>query len=274
MALGKTFKKAYMKAKKKAYGEKGVKGRYVRPGFTKGMGNLIKDVEMIKSRLNVEKKSQELDVSTFGLGQVSANGDGAVAIDITPIINTGTGSDQRIGDSLKMTGMSFPMSFSQQQYCLGNRKVRVSFLRVRTADNGVSAAEALAQVWDRNPLTVNTRDYNAPRRYRNSKTDGISVVRSQTYYIQGPQLDNASIGIDQSERNVKTVRFSVKLNDLLRFNTDFSANQPTGIKYFLVFQTDAGNSNGTTASTLDVPVQGVASGLDVRLAQRLWYVDN
>ena len=113
MALGKAIKKTYMKAKKKAYGEKGVKGRYIRPGFTKGMGNLIKDVEMIKSRLNVEKKYNDVDVLTHYVGQCFVNTEGAYYQDVTPAISQGVGESQRVGNSLKMTGMTFPLQFNQ-----------------------------------------------------------------------------------------------------------------------------------------------------------------
>ena len=172
MALGKAIKKTYMKAKKKAYGSKGVKGRYIRPGFTKGMGNLIKDVEMIKSRLNVEKKHKETDVDTFSVGQVNgASTEGSEVREVTPLITGGIDSDERIGRSLKLTGLSFPMSFTQQLGCLGDRKVRVTLLRVRSADGGVTGQEARDTVWDQNPLTT-MRDFNCPRAYRNSKKDG------------------------------------------------------------------------------------------------------
>jgi hypothetical protein len=265
MGLGRTIKKAYMKGKKKAYGSKGVKGRYIRPGFTKGMGNLIKDVEMIKSRLNVEKKHKDRDVITYNVGQVNNAVDGAFAADVTPIISQGTDSDERIGNSLKFTGMTLPMSFTQQVQCLGDRKVRVSLLRVKAADNDVTATEAFQHVWDVNPLT-GVRDFNAPRAYRNSKNDGISVIRSKVYTVKGPQLDNSSLGISATERNVLTCRFSVKLEDILRYE-DSSQTYPQGIRYILVIQCNAGNMGGGT-STLDVPVVDASSALDVRIGQR------
>ena len=272
MGLGKTFKKTYMKAKKKAYGSKGVKGRYIRPGFTKGMGNLIKDVEMIKSRLNVEKKHKEIDVTTFDIGQVNANIDHAVAFDVTPSIAQGLGSDDRVGNSLKMTGLTFPMSFTQMGTCLGDRKVRITLLRVRGADNLVTTSTALTQVWDENPLN-GLRDFDAPRAYRNSKNDGISIVRSMTCYVKGPQVDNGSPGTFDYERQIKNVRMSVKLNDVLRYSGD-GATAPDGIRYVLVFQCNAGNISNTTSSTLDVPVTSTDSGLKLRLGERAWWVDN
>ncbi len=235
----------------------------------------LAEIKEIKERLNVEKKHKELDVSTFELGQVSGNNDGAIVQDITPAIARGTDYNERIGNSLKLTGMTFPMSFTQQTQCLGNRKVRLSLLKVRASDNGVTGQEALEQVWEVNRLIGNSvRDYNAPRRYRNAKTDGISVVRSKTFFIKGPQLDAGSQGLDTQEKNTLTTRLSVKFNDILRFDEGVSATVPNGIKYYLVFQCDAGNVASGSASTLDVPVTSVSSGLIVRLGQRNWWVDN
>ena len=271
------WKDTARKAERKVFGKGGAKRRY---GIGKGKGGLklmtlAKDLEMIKNRLNVEKKHKELDVNTFTLGQVNGNTNDSAAIDITPIISEGTGHDERVGQSLKLTGMSFPVSFTQQTYCMGDRKVRMTLLRVRASDNGVSGAEALEQVWEVNRLVGNSiRDYNAPRRYRNSKTDGISVLRSKSFYVKGPTLDGADAAIADRERNVLTTRFSVALKDILRFDDGVSATLPNGIKYYLVFQADAGKSSSTTDSTLDVPVTNALTGLTVRLGQRNWWVDN
>jgi hypothetical protein len=272
MGFGKSVKKTYMKAKKKAYGERGVTGRYYRVGAVKGLQNLAKDVEMIKSRLNSEKKHKDADIATASLGQVYQDGDGAAYWDITPNISQGTDSDERVGNSLKLTGMSLPIQFAQQVNTLGDRKVRISVLRVKAADEGVSAVESLNQVWDVNPLT-GVRDFHAPRAYRNSKNDGISVLRQMTCYVKGPHLetgDNGAIG--NREMNPKNLTLNLKLNDILRYG-DSSHSTPDGIKYYLIIQCNAGNSSGSN-SGLDVPITDNSSGLQVRIAQRNWWIDN
>lgn len=261
----------------KVFGKGGAKRRY---GIGKGKGGfkiakLAADLEMVKNRLNVEKKHKELDVSTFNVGQVLADADGAIVANVTPVISEGTGHEERIGQSLKLTGMSFPVSFTQQTNTMGDRKCRLTLLRVRASDNGVSTGEALEQVWEVNRLVGNSvRDINAPRRYRNSKTDGIAILRSKTFYIKGPTVDGADSSIQDKERNVLTTRFSVKLQDILRFDNGVSATLPNGIKYYLVFQCDTGNAHTSSAATIDVPVKTASTGLTVRLGQRNWWVDN
>lgn len=272
MGFGKSAKRTYMKLKKKAYGERGVKGRYYRVGAVKGLQNLAKDIDMIKSRLNVEKKFKDRDVSTFALGQVNQNGEGATVWDITPDITQGTDSDERIGNSLKLTGLTIPLQLSQQVSCFGNRRVRVSLLRVNSADNNVNSVEAFEKYWDVNPLT-GVRDFNAPRAYRKDEHDGISCIRSAIIYVPGPKTDNATQGtVDDTEVNPKNFRFNIKLQDVLRYNSS-SSTLPDGIRYFLVLQCDAGN-RAAANSTLDVPVQTNSTGLVARIAQRSWWVDN
>lgn len=273
MGLGRTIKKAYMKGKKKAYGSKGVKGRYIRPGFTKGMTNLIKDVEMIKGRLNVEKKFVDTDLFTDSFGQCEINVEGALTRDISPIIPQGITESTRNGNSVKLTGLSMPVFIRGQASCYGGRKIRLTILKVRTADNNVSADEAFERVWDVNPINGTLRDYHAPRAYRNSKTDGISVAYSKTFYLPKAQLDTGLTGMVNTEQPFKCFRVNVKLDDVLRFDTNAST-LPGGFKYILVMQSDAGNFNAGANSTLDVPILDANSGMTVSAGCRYWFVDN
>ena len=132
------WKDTARKAERKVFGKGGAKRRY---GIGKGKGGfkllkLAQDLEMVKNRLNVEKKHKDVDVITYTLGQVNQNSDGVFQVDVTPSISQGTDSDERVGNSLKLTGMSLPIQFAQQVNTLGDRKVRISLLRVRSADVG------------------------------------------------------------------------------------------------------------------------------------------
>jgi hypothetical protein len=191
---------------------------------------------------------------------------------MTQAINQGIGETQRIGNSLKVTGMSIPIQLQGAGKCLSGRKVRITMLKVKSADNGVSATEAFEKVWEVNPLST-VRDYNAPRAYRNSKTDGISVVRSMTTYLPPPTLDNGSEGASRNERSQKCLTMNLKLNDIWRYDTN-ADTVPSGLKYYLVFQTDAGNKSTSSTSTLDVPVVANDSHIYARVYQRTWFVDN
>jgi hypothetical protein len=168
--------------------------------------------------------------------------------------------------------MSIPIQLSGQNQCLSGRKVRITMLKVKSADNGVTGTEALQKVWEVNPLS-GVRDYNSPRAYRNSKTDGISVVRSMTCYLPAPTLDNGSLGASLQEVTQKSITMNLKLSDIWRYETNADI-YPGGLKYYLVFQTDVGNTSVSSLSSLDVPVQVANSGLVLRMYQRTWFVDN
>lgn len=229
---------------------------------------------MVKNRLNVEKKYKDADISTFAAGQANANADGYNWFDVTPDISQGTDSDERVGNSLKITGLTFPLQFTQQSSCLGARKLRVSLFRVLSADNDVNGQEVVEDYWDTNPLT-GLRDYSAPRAYRSGKSDGIKCIRSMVVHVPATSTDNASTGlVDNTEINPKTLRMSVKLQDILRYSAS-GDTKPDGLRYFLVIQCATGNRNtGSATTSLDIPIQSANTGLNCRLAQRSWWVDN
>lgn len=270
------WKKAAKTAEKKVFGSKGFKGRY---GIGKGKGGLkmlqiAKDLEMVKSRLNVEKKFVDADVMTSSVGQCAQNVDGAYYRDMSPIIPQGVGENQRVGNSIKLTGLSIPLQFRGMSNTFGARKLRISVLKVKTADNNVTAIEAFQRVWDQNVVVQNgVRDYNAPRAYRNAKTDGISVIYSRTHYVKAPSIESGSASLDDFECGHLTTRINLKLNDVIRFDSNGST-APGGTKYILVIQCDVGNIDLTTPSTLDVPVQKEASALFLWHGTRYWFVDN
>ncbi len=264
-----TPRKYAKKAYKKVYGSRKFSGAVKKTTeVAKDVAALTGSVAMIMARLNVEKNHKDTDVTTKTTGQVQGNSDGADAEDITPVISQGDGEGNRHGNSLKATGLSCQLQFSSQANCQGARKIRVSLLKVKSADNGVTASEALEHYWDVNPLT-GLRDFNAPRNYRSGAHDGITCVRSSVYNLRGPSVLSGTV---DNEAGVLTTKFNVKLNDVFRYD----ANADTlllGIKYYLIVQTDCGNNDNSTSS-LDVPITGALTGINMRLSTRCWYVDN
>ena len=70
---------------KKIFGTGGAKRRY---GIGKGKGGfkfakLAADLEMVKSRLNVEKKHKDVDVVTSSVAQANQDSDGYTLLDVT-----------------------------------------------------------------------------------------------------------------------------------------------------------------------------------------------
>lgn len=265
-----TPKKFARKAYKKVYGSRKFSSAVKKTtDVAKDIATLTGSVAMIMTRLNVEKNYVDTDVATGSIGQVVNNSEGAYKVDITPSIAQGDGQGNRHGNSLKMTGLSLPFQISGKSNCSGARRIRVSLLKVKSADNGISADEAFEHYWDVNPLTA-VRDFNAPKNYRSGAHDGITCVRSQNYLLPGPTVGFGT-AVD-AEKAVLTRKFNIKLQDVFRYDANSDA-KPTGLRYVLVIQADAGNAGSNTSSN-DVPITDGNSGMDFRISQRSWYVDN
>jgi hypothetical protein len=106
-------RKKYIPKKKPSrftrYARKGKKVLKTTAQVAADVARLSAAVAYMGGRLNSEKKYKDRDVITGNFGQVNHNANGIYMIDVTPSIAQGTDSDERIGNSLKLTGMSFPI---------------------------------------------------------------------------------------------------------------------------------------------------------------------
>lgn len=271
------WKKTARQVEKKVFGTGGFKRRY---GIGKGKGGIklstiAKDLEMVKSRLNVEKKEiREVEITDGTVGQVFNDLNGYWFQDITPTIGQGTGADDRVGNSLKMTGVNLNFQFIGQTYCLTGRKIKIGLYRVRDPSLGPNDASAdiTTDVFDSNPLT-GLFDYNAAKAYRNSKNDGITCIREKTVYLPKAEVMSGTSSLNSIEKTYKTMNFPVKLNDLLRYEQN-NDTLPNGYRYVLLVRADCGNTGAVTSNIQNIPVINVNSGVTFRMGQRWWYVDN
>ena len=256
--------------------------KYTGKGLTTAgkIAALSRDIALIKGMaavgvkgLNSEKKYKDRDVINGHFGQVNNDANGIYMIDVTPDISQGLDGDERIGNSLKLTGMSFPIQFDGMGLTLSTRKIKVMLVKVNSADNGVTETEAINDLYDVNPIN-GIIDMNSPRAYRSHKHDGVKVIRSKTYTLKA--LNHTLVGnddnTDQLEASSFMAKFNVKLNEIMRYNAG-TDTKPDGCRYYMYFLTDKGNVGGSN-STLDVPITVTQSGVQFRLAQRSWWVDN
>ena len=137
------------------------------------VAKLSASVAYLGSRLNAEKKYKDRDIINGHFGQVNANANGIYMIDVTPQVSQGTDSDERIGNSLKLTGLSMPIQFDSQSKTISARKIRVMLFSVRAADNGVNATECINDYFDVNPIN-GIIDMNSPERIASILTMGLS----------------------------------------------------------------------------------------------------
>lgn len=232
---------------------------------------LAMEVAKIKRSLNVEKKHKDLNLTPsagYSLAQVYGNSDGAFVLDITPSITQGTDGDQRNGNSCKLTGLALKYQLIGQVNCHSARRLRFMLVKTRDIGNNATTAQVLQSMFDENPLT-GVRDLNAPRNYSSMKHHGMSVVRTKTVYMKCPQVEISGT----TDAAHSTGSFTAALQDVLRFDGS-SDSSPEHVKYFLIVQTDVGNADPTSSSSLDVPVKLNASAVDMRATLRTWWVDN
>lgn len=258
--------------------------RYASKGLTTAgkVAALSRDIAILRgltssvmAGLNVEKKFIDKDVITSAVGQTYGGLAGWVGHDITPQIAQGVGQQQRVGNSIKLTGMSFPIQFTGQPGCMAGRKLKVMLFRVYDGNNNMTVTDVIHDYLDANPLN-GLRDMGSPRAYRNGKHDGIKLVRSKVYTLKAPTIVEGGANptsLDNYEKSGFTCKFNVKLNEIVRYSTN-ADDTPDGCRYFLFILCDKGNHHLTVNSTQDVPVPESNTGVSYRMSQRSWWVDN
>jgi hypothetical protein len=245
-----------------SYGRRGV--RASKNSFSK----LAKDVMMIKASLNVEKKYKDtLEEDAGSVGQVNVNADGRYAVNVTPVIGQGVGESQRVGNSIKATGLVLKFNMIKQNQAEGNRRLCIRL--VRSVGGATTPSDAHEQILDLNPF-VPVRDYNSNLDYTQFKDGKLKVIATKNVYF--PQNGGDSMNLP-NEAMTKSVTMAVKLNEVLRYG-DNSDNTPENVKYFLIITCDNGNAGGTASSILGVTVPDSNSAIDFKLHSRFWYVDN
>lgn len=257
MAFYRKFKKSTKKMSTAA------KKRY---GIGKGRGGfkftqVAKDLEMLKSRLNVEKKYLDQDVvKEVTIGQSNDEFAGYHHQDITPIMSQGTGESARIGNSIKATGMVIRMGLRQQS-STGKRIAKVCVVRSLSEDTNPAN-----DLWDANPLT-NFVDFHSPRNYTGSRGKDSTHKIIATKYVKLEDTGSAYDG-------VANMKLAIKLNDIVRYTADTSTT-PEDFRYHLFVFLDYGNCNTLNTTSNDgCLIGGTATGALLQHQVRLWYVDN
>ena len=190
-----------------------VKKRY---GIGKGRGGfkiskLAKDLEMVKSRLNVEKKYIDSDlVNDATVGQSNDEAYGYYLSDATPTIAQGVGESNRIGNSIKTTGMVVRLNFRGQTNA-GKRIAKVCLIRSKDALNTVNLNGTIGDLFDVNPLTGFV-DFHSPRNYTGMRGKSATHQIVATRYVK--------IESQNDEDPVGTLTMPIKLQDVLRFEAN------------------------------------------------------
>uniref|UniRef100_UPI0040475A41 hypothetical protein n=1 Tax=Mariniflexile sp. TaxID=1979402 RepID=UPI0040475A41 len=143
------------------------------------VSRIAKDVDMIKSRLNVEKKFKDGSLTTGTAAQVNVSAPGYFTSTLTPLISLGTSENERVGGSIKLTGLHVQLQAKGQFECYQRRRMKVCV--VSSTDSSVT--NVINDMWDDNPLT-GVRDYFSNRNYSNNPR-AHKLLR--TVYFSTPQ---------------------------------------------------------------------------------------
>ena len=266
----KSVAKKYAKKATKAVGKRyGIS--YGRRGLRVGshsIPKIMKDVKEIKSRLNVEKKFVESAVSFGSCAQVNNLFEGYYASPITPTIPKGTGESNRIGGSLKLTGMNMQLQFLGQKDLAQSRVMKIMIIRSTETNIGT----IIDDLFDDNPLT-GFRDFYSNRNYTNNPK-AHQIIRTKYCKLPSRELyiPGSSETFGESRSATKAMRLGLKMQQLARFEEN--SDVPKDLNYFLVIFVDGGNKATLISNNPGVMSPTPNGGVDLQHYYRYWYVDN
>lgn len=266
MGFYSTAKKYTKKATKAAGKRYGVS--YGRRGIRMGAHSLpkiMKDLKEVKSRLNVEKKFIEGTVTQGTVAQIDGSSSpGYFTSQITPLIFPGTGENQRVGGSIKLTGLHMQYQFQGQPDCYQGRTLKIHI--IKSTDSSVT--NVINDLFDTNPLT-GLRDYYSNRNYSNNPS-AHKIIKTSYCKIPQKQVLSGTIAGFNAQKHTTV---GMKMQQITRF--EGTGTQPKDTFYWAVIFCDGGNKSTNINSTN----QGVMTpedntGLNVQEYFRWWYVDN
>lgn len=248
----KTFKRKASNTARSAW--KGVKKfTHHRYGtFTKPKVNqLVSDVKMLKSLINVEKKTAQVNnIGTYiPVAQANGAATGASCIDITPVISQGITNTTRNGNSLKLTSACFNMQLSQQASCVNNGTVKYCIVMIPDNSNPSALADVLAQFYEINGFNnvIDSYSNRDSEFYTKFKVLKSGVVRMASDNLAGQQY-------------FKQIKSPLKLGFHLKYDSNASTTT-TKNRILLITTADSGNTSS-------------ASGFQFQYDCQYWYTDN
>lgn len=256
----------------KKYAKKATKAAGKRYGMSYGRRGLrmsktsipkiVKDVEMIKSRLNVEKKFVQGDVSNGSVGQAENAFAGHYISTLTPLVPLGTGENERNGGSIKLTGLTIQLQMLAQFNRWSSARLKACIV----SSTDPSPINVIADLWDPNPLTGFV-DYYSNLNYSNQKR--AHKIERTVYFRLGR---SETLSNSASVKATNALRISHKFDRVTRF--EGSSNFPKDMHYFLIIFADSGNKGPITSGNTGVMQPGDNTGIDMQEYFRWWYVDN
>jgi len=246
-----------------SYGRRGVKMG------TQSIAKMARDLALVKKSLNVEKKFVDtLEEGAGSVGQVNDNFSGQSVVEITPFITQGVAESQRVGNSIKATGMVIKFSMIKQESAAGPRRMKIFI--VRSLDPSLNANDIYGKLLDFNQFS-GLKDYHSNLDYTQLKDGRMKIIAQRNVYMSEDSQD--AITNPTSERQTKALTIALKFNEVLRFASNSDA-QPENVRYHMVMVADNGNKGFATSALVGIYVPQAQSGINYKMSTRMWYVDN
>lgn len=260
---------AYRKYVKKA--RKYAKKRYLKKGAGYGTGirlnKLQKDLRLIKSALNTEKKYAEKQ-EVFTVGQVNGQASAQHALNLLPPIGNGTsGIGQRVGNSIKVTGISVKFQVIAQDANFRVSEGKFRFIIFEDKDNVRTSQAGLTEMYDNNQIT-GLLDFNSERNLATFKN--FRILCNKVFKIpDGNDTGNAT----HHQPVFFSRHFALKMNHHVKYEPG-TTDQLSGRLHYAVICDHGNTSTSVVSNNTNIPITQINSGYNMNLVIRTWYVDN
>lgn len=250
------YRKYYKKAKK-AIKKRYFKGKgYSRPN----VGTMVKDIKLLKSIMNSEKKNYITTLQAYPVGQLNINNGGYFGQDITPIPAQGTTDITRNGDSIKLCSAYIKFQFWDMTSTQQSMRVKIILLRVMGAPQ--TASTVVSQFLKPNPMVTGGTIYDFNSSTNPDFFGQYKIIKIKTFKTQ----DNYS-----SQVAIRDITIPLKFNHHIRF-TNNTTTVSDG-QLMCIVLTDSGNI-GTISTVTGAPVLAASSGLNMNFNMTFYYYDN
>lgn len=257
------------KAIKKVTGDR--YGRGWKQISTKGIPQMVKDINYLKSAINSEKLRFTLNTSQTAptaIGQINGNAVGYHGQDITPTPSQGDGYNNRTGSSIKLHSSNLRFMFVEQANTMSDLRFKVMLFEVK--GKPTTAATAANEIFQANPFT-GIIDYNSTRNPDYYKDYKLLRIR----HAKIPMNPASLVG----QTGIKEIRVGMKYKSR-HVRWDKNTSVVTSGQIIMFVFCDSGNCE-TTASTLvspynntSIPVKGVLTGGLLNYYIDHFYYDN
>lgn len=259
--------KRYVKKVAKKVG-RAVKSRYFSgKGYSKPkIGQMVKDISMIKGMLNTEKKrvTQTSGTDTFLLGQVNFNNSGHWLADITPNPQQGVGVENKTGNSIKVVGSHFDFQFWAQHAMISGQRIKIQVIQV-LGQPFSTVTDILGKFITPTAFVTGGTIYDINSDRDQDYYKNFRVLLTKYAYLKPDDMSG--------ETSVARVKFGMKYNMHIRNNN----NDPTlsSGQLIMLITADRGNCNSANNSGLGgVPVIPANTGSVFRFENVHYFVDN